>query len=89
MTYSFARVSAALAMNVKDVFLTDSSLWLRLHEKGGKVLEVPCHHNLEAFLREYTVTAGIGIDRDGPLFRAPTVTARYRTAGSTGGAPGT
>ncbi|MDE2774290.1 MAG: tyrosine-type recombinase/integrase [Gemmatimonadota bacterium] len=70
MTYSFARVSAALAMNVKDVFLTDSRLWLRLHEKGGKVLEVPCHHNLEAFLRDYTVTAGIGIDRDGPLFRA-------------------
>ena len=70
MTYSFARVSAALAMNVKDVFLTDSRLWLRLHEKGGKVLEVPCHHSLEAFLRDYTVTAGISIDRDGPLFCA-------------------
>ncbi|MDE2912447.1 MAG: tyrosine-type recombinase/integrase, partial [Paracoccaceae bacterium] len=69
MTYSFARVSAALAMNVKDVFLTDSRLWLRLQEKGGKILEVPCHHNLEAFLRDYIATAGIGIDRDGPLFR--------------------
>ena len=70
MTYSFARVSAVLAMNVKDVFLTDSRLWLRLHEKGSKVLEVPCHHNLEAYLRDYIAGAGIGIDRDGPLFRA-------------------
>ena len=34
------------------------------------MLEVPCHHNLETFLRDYIVTAGIGIDRDCPLFRA-------------------
>ncbi len=70
MTYSFARISAALAMNVKDVFLTDGRLWLRLHEKGGKVLEVPCHHNLETYLRDYIEEAGIAPDRDGPLFRA-------------------
>ncbi len=70
MTYSFARVSAALAMNVKDVFLTDGRLWLRLLEKGGKVLEVPCHHNLETYLREYIEAAEIDLDRDGPLFRS-------------------
>ena len=70
MTYSFARVSAALAMNVKDVFLTDGRLWLRLLEKGGKVLEVPCHHNLETYLRDYIEAAGIDLDRDGPLFRS-------------------
>ena len=70
MTYSFARISAALAMNVKDVFLAENRLWLRLHEKGGKVLEVPCHHNLEAYLGDYIEEAGIGLDRDGPLFRA-------------------
>ncbi len=68
MTYSFARVSAALAMNVKDVFTTDGRLWLRLLEKGGKVLEVPCHHNLEAYLRDYIEAAEIAPDRDGPLF---------------------
>ena len=70
MTYSFARVSAALAMNFKDVFLTDGRLWLRLLEKGGKVLEVPCHHNLEAYLRDYFEAAEIDLDRDGPLFRS-------------------
>ena len=37
MTYSFARTSAALAMNVKDIIFTDGRVWLRLHEKGGKV----------------------------------------------------
>ena len=66
VTYSFAQISAALAMNVKDVFLTESRLWLRLHEKGGKVLEVPCHHNLEIYLRDYIEEAGIGAERDGP-----------------------
>ena len=70
MTYSFARVSAALAMNVKDVFMTDGRLWLRLLEKGGKVLEVPCHHNLETYLWDYIEAAGIDLDRDGPLFRS-------------------
>ncbi|MCY3875204.1 MAG: tyrosine-type recombinase/integrase [Rhodobacteraceae bacterium] len=70
MTYSFARVSAALAMNVKDVFFTDGRLWLRLLEKGGKVLEVPCHHNLETYLQDYIEAAGIASDRDGPLFRS-------------------
>ena len=70
MTYSFARITAALAMNVKDVFRMEGRLWLRLHEKGGKVLEVPCHHNLETYLREYVTEAGIHADRDGPLFRA-------------------
>ena len=70
MTYSFARISVALAMNVKDVFLTEGRLWLRLHEKGGKVLEVPCHHNLETYLRDYVEEAGIGLERDGPLFCA-------------------
>ncbi|MCY3873558.1 MAG: hypothetical protein OXF88_04605 [Rhodobacteraceae bacterium] len=68
MTNSFARVSAALAMNAKDVILTEGRLWLRLPEKGGKVLEVTCHHNLETYLRDYIEAAGIAPDRYGPLF---------------------
>ena len=42
----------------------------RLLEKGGKVLEVPCHHNLETYLKDYIEAAGIAPDRDGPLFRS-------------------
>ena len=66
MVYSFARVSATLGMDVKDVFPMHHRLWLRLAEKGGKHHEVPCHHNLERYLREYIDAADI---KDGPLFR--------------------
>lgn len=50
MIYSFARVGAALAMRVEDVFVQNRRLWVRLHEKGGKRHEMPCHHNLEEYL---------------------------------------
>ena len=43
--------------------------WVRLHEKGGKEHEVPCHHNLEKYLDEYIAVAGIAHDHNGPLFR--------------------
>src|SRR3546814_10508754 len=44
MVYSFARIGAALAMRVEDVFMQNRRLWVRLHEKGGKRHEMPCHH---------------------------------------------
>jgi integrase/recombinase XerC len=34
MVYSFARVGAATAMKVDDVFVQNRRLWIRLHEKG-------------------------------------------------------
>ena len=43
--------------------------WVRLHEKGGKEMEAPCHHKLETYLDEYIAAAGIAGDTDGPLFR--------------------
>jgi len=42
---------------------------VRLHEKGGKKHEAPCHHKLEGYLDEYIRAAGIAGDRDGPFFR--------------------
>ena len=47
-----------------------SDAWLRLHEKGGKRHEVPCHHNLAAYLDAWIDAAGIAGDKKGPLFRA-------------------
>jgi site-specific recombinase XerD len=41
---------------------------VRLHEKGGKEHEAPCHHKLEVFLDEYIAAVAIGNDKDGPLF---------------------
>jgi site-specific recombinase XerD len=69
MAYTFARVGAVLQMKVRDYFVQRRRGWLRLHEKGGKEHEVPCHHNLEQYLDEYIVAAGIAGDPDGPLFR--------------------
>jgi len=69
MIYSFARIGAALTMNVEDVFHQRNRLWLRLQEKGGKQHEMPCHHNLEDYLRDYIQAAGIGDERKTPLFR--------------------
>ena len=69
MVYSFARIGAALGMRVEDVYIQQRRLWVRLHEKGGKRHEMPCHHNLETYLHAYIEAAGLGGDLKGPLFR--------------------
>jgi site-specific recombinase XerD len=69
MVYSFARIGAALGMKVEDVYTQNRRLWVRLHEKGGKQHDMPCHHNLEVWLHEYIEQTGIGADSKGPLFR--------------------
>ena len=69
MTYSFARVGAATALRVEDVYEQRRRLWVRLREKGGKRHEMPCHHTLEAYLQEYMDSAGIVGDRKGWVFR--------------------
>jgi integrase/recombinase XerD len=69
LIYSFARISAALHMNVEDYYPQGKRWWVRLHEKGGKQHDMPAHHLLEAYLDEYVKTAGIGAERASPLFR--------------------
>lgn len=69
MVYSFARIGAALAMRVDDVFVQNRRLWVRLHEKGGKRHEMPCHHNLDEYLHAYIDGCGLADERKGPLFR--------------------
>lgn len=69
MVYSFARIGAALSMKVDDVYVQNRRLWVRLHEKGGKRHEMPCHHNLEAYLHAYIDGCGLAADPKGPLFR--------------------
>jgi len=69
MVYSFARIGAAHAMKVEDVYVQRRRLWVRLHEKGGKRHDMPCHHNLETYLHEYLAGTGLEADQKGPLFR--------------------
>lgn len=69
MLYSFARINAVLSMKREDAFIQQRRLWLRLHEKRGKLHEVPCNHTLEQYLMDYLEAAGI-IDPKAPLFQS-------------------
>jgi site-specific recombinase XerD len=74
MVYTFARIGAALKMRVEDVYVQKRRSWVRLHEKGGKRHEMPCHHNLETYLHAYIEGAGIGDNPKSILF--PTALGR-------------
>ena len=67
-------------MRVEDFYVQGRRGWVRLHEKGGKEHEMPTHHNLDIYLKEYIAAADIDKDRNGPLFRS----ARGRSGELTG-----
>src|SRR5258708_34625405 len=64
MVYSFARIGAVIQMKVGDYFVQGRRRWVRLHEKGGKEHDVPCHHRLDQCLHDYIEAAGITDDVD-------------------------
>jgi site-specific recombinase XerD len=82
MTYTFARIGAATSMEVRDVYVQSRRLWVRLREKGGKQVELPCHHSLEAYLDDYIDAAGLKEVPGAPLFQ----TIRRGTAEMSGNA---
>jgi site-specific recombinase XerD len=69
LTYSFARINAALRMKVEDLRPKGAGWQILLHEKGGKQHMMPCHHALAEALRTFIDAAGIAEDRKGWLFR--------------------
>ncbi|MEM8944770.1 MAG: tyrosine-type recombinase/integrase [Planctomycetota bacterium] len=58
MTFSFARISAAVAMNIDDYYQVGKKWKINLHEKGGKQHDMPAHHKLEEYLDTYIEAAG-------------------------------
>lgn len=68
--YSFARIEAALGMDVADYFPQGKRWWFRLHEKGGKNHEMPAHHKAEEFVDAYIEGAGLEGQKNAPLFRS-------------------
>ncbi|MGO9268443.1 MAG: tyrosine-type recombinase/integrase [Candidatus Binataceae bacterium] len=70
MVYSFARVGAVVAMKVGDYFQHRQNRWLRLHEKGGKRHEVPCHAQLAEYLQAWLTAADVAREKKAPLFRS-------------------
>jgi site-specific recombinase XerD len=69
LVYSFARISAALQMDIEDYYPQGKRWWVRLHEKGGKQHEMPAHHLLEQYLDAYVTAASLGAEKGTPLFR--------------------
>lgn len=82
MVYTFARIGAITQIRVEDVFVQNRRLWIRLKEKGGKSHAMPCHHNLEAYLTEYTEAAGLSLQPKAYLFQ--TLLREFRSAQGSG-----
>lgn len=70
LTYSFARIGAALKMKVEDLRARGAGWTIRLHEKGGKDHSMPCHHSLAEALHAYIAAAGMAEEKKTPLFRS-------------------
>lgn len=67
--YSFARIEAALGMDVGDYFPQGKRWWFRLKEKGGKHHDMPAHHKAEEFVDAYIQAAGLKDQKNSPIFR--------------------
>ncbi|MCB1036165.1 MAG: tyrosine-type recombinase/integrase, partial [Acidobacteria bacterium] len=80
MIFTFARVSAAVAMDVRHIHSPQDSPWIELREKGGKQRRLPLHRRAAVFLREYLEAAGLADQPRAPLFQ----TTRGRSRELTG-----
>lgn len=69
MVFSFFRVSAALALSLKDYELRGEQRWIIGEEKGSKRHEMPVHPSLETILDEYIEFVGF-TDPTTPLFQS-------------------
>ena len=69
MVYTFARVDAVITLKVEDYFRQGKRWWFRLHEKGGKLHDVPAHHKAEAHVDAWIAAAGLAEESKLPLFR--------------------
>ena len=81
MLYSFAQVSAVVAMRRADYFWQESRGWLRLHEKGGKRHDVPAHHRAAEALNDYLEAGGLD-EAKAPLFQSVDPAGRRLTTWS-------
>src|SRR5215471_5608359 len=70
MGYGVDRGRAVVRRVGEDYLQQGRRSWVRLHEKGGKRHEVPCHHSLDEYLDAWIAAASIGEDKKGSLFRS-------------------
>jgi len=70
LLYSWARVSAVVALRVEDYYERKGERWLRLHEKRGKIHEVPVHSKAREAIDQWLLASGLGSNTSAPLFPA-------------------
>jgi integrase/recombinase XerD len=70
LAYSWARVSAAVGLKVEDYYERNGERWLRLHEKRGKIHEVPVHSNAREAIDQWLLASNLGCNPSAPLFPA-------------------
>lgn len=68
MVYTFARVRAALSLKVGDYEVRGRRGYLRLAEKGGKLIDAPCHHELDGYIEAWLEASGLAGQRKHALF---------------------
>jgi len=70
LLYTWARVSAVVALRVEDYYERKGERWLRLHEKRGKIHEVPVHSKAREAIDQWLLASGLGSNPSAPLFPA-------------------
>ncbi len=70
MLFTFARIGAAVAMNVEDVYQNGRRYWVRLKEKGGRQHDMPLQHHAEEAMIAYLDGASLWGQNGTPLFRS-------------------
>ena len=68
LLYSWARVSAVVALKVEDYFERKGTHWLRFKEKRGKIHELPVHSKAKEAIDQWIAASGLG--SSAPLFPA-------------------
>lgn len=69
LVFTFARISAALGMDVEHYYSQSHRKWIRLKEKNSKIHDVPVHHTAIDYLEAYLEMAKIRARPGTPLFR--------------------
>jgi integrase/recombinase XerD len=81
LIYTAARAGAVAKLRLLDFMLDGTQFVLRFAEKGGKARSIPVRHNLQGFIEDYVLAAGlIGEPKESPLFRSIAGPKRMLTA---------
>ena len=72
--FTLGQDGAVIAMNVEDYRISNHQRMFLLHEKGGKMHQVPAHHRIVEHLGEFMYATGLGDTPREPLFQAVDIT---------------